>query len=60
LGGAFGLPRLMEGLLFDVSPTDPVTLAVTTLVLLAVAVVASATRAWRAAGVDPARILNAE
>ncbi len=60
LAGALALTQLLEGLLFEVSPTDPLTLALTTLVLLCVAGLASATPAWRAARVDPARILNAD
>jgi ABC-type lipoprotein release transport system permease subunit len=50
----------MSGLLFGVSPTDPVTFLGMALVLAAVAAAASAVPAWRAARVDPVRVLRAE
>lgn len=40
LVGAWALTRLMESQLFDVSSTDPATLLLTVMILLAVAVVA--------------------
>jgi len=52
--------RLMRALLYGVSPTDPATFAVVTLVLLAVAVLASAVPAMRAARVDPIVALREE
>ncbi len=58
--GAVGVTRLMSGLLFGVSPTDPVTFLGMALVLAAVAAAASAVPAWRAARVDPVRVLRAE
>ena len=50
--------RLLHGLLYGVSPTDPVTHCVTAMVLLAVAIVASWTAARRAAAVEPAEALR--
>ena len=57
---SFGLTRLMRGLLFGVSPTDPVTYILAAAGLIAVALLASALPARRAAGVDPMRALRAE
>jgi len=47
------LTRLMSSLLFGVSPTDPLTLTTISLVLVAVALLASYIPARRAAKVDP-------
>jgi predicted permease len=52
--------RLVRGLLYDVSPTDPATLAATAAVLLAVAFLASWLPARRAAAVHPAESLRAQ
>jgi putative ABC transport system permease protein len=60
LAGALLLTRFMEGLLFGVTRTDPGTLVITVLLLLAVAVLASAVPAWRASRVDPAQVLKAD
>ena len=59
---ALGLSRvltaLLSGLLFEVSPTDPVTFAAVPLVLLAVSLLACTVPAWRAARVDPLTALR--
>jgi ABC-type antimicrobial peptide transport system permease subunit len=60
LAGALALTRFMEGILFEVSPTDPRVLSLTAIVLLVVAGVASALPAWRASRVDPARVLKVD
>ncbi|HEY4130093.1 MAG TPA: ABC transporter permease [Gemmatimonadaceae bacterium] len=52
------LTRFLRELLYDVSPTDPLTLGTTSIVLLAVALVASWLPARRAAAVDPADALR--
>jgi predicted permease len=57
---AFFLTRLMEGLLFGVAPRDPMTFAVAVGALLAVAALASAVPALRAARVDPLEALRTE
>ncbi|HEY2897384.1 MAG TPA: ABC transporter permease [Gemmatimonadaceae bacterium] len=57
-GFALAATRLLRGLLYDVSPTDPLTLGVTCLGLLAMAGVASWVPARRAAAVDPSEALR--
>ena len=60
IAGALAAGRLLRGLLFGVSVTDPLTYAVVVGVLLAVAVVACWLPARRASAVDPAVSLRAE
>jgi putative ABC transport system permease protein len=62
LGSALALvgARLIRGLLFDVSPTDPVTFGVVAAGLLAVALLASYVPARRATRVDPVVALRGE
>jgi len=57
---ALGLTRLMAGLLFGVSPYDPVTLAVFSLLLACVALLANYVPARRAAMVEPMVALRYE
>ena len=57
---ALGFSRIMSGLLFGVTPLDPLTFALVPVVLLAVAVLASVVPARRAASVDPMVALRAE
>ena len=57
---ALGVTRLLGGLLYDVSPTDPLTLAGTCVALLAVSLAASWIPARRAAAMDPAAALRSE
>jgi ABC-type antimicrobial peptide transport system permease subunit len=52
--------RRLEGLLFGVSPRDPVALAGAVGLLLAIAMTAGALPALRAARTDPAVALQAE
>jgi putative ABC transport system permease protein len=60
LAGAFASGRLMRGLLFGVGTSDPVTLVVSAVVLLFVAMAACAFPALRAAKIDPLRTLRDE
>ena len=57
---ARALSRTMTGLLFDVSPADPRTYAVVTIVLVGVALCAAYVPARRAAGVDPMLALRSD
>jgi hypothetical protein len=58
--GAFILTRLMRSLLFEVSPTDPLTFALVALLLLIMAGLASYLPARRATRVDPTIALRYE
>ncbi|MGE5243679.1 MAG: ABC transporter permease [Betaproteobacteria bacterium] len=52
--------RLLRGLLFDVGPLDPTTLAGAVLVLALVALAAAAVPAWRASTVDPIEAMRVD
>ena len=60
LAGALALSRLVSSLLFRVSPTDPPTFATGMVVLTAVAILAAAIPARRAARTDPMLALRNE
>jgi putative ABC transport system permease protein len=60
LAASFLLTRLLSGLLFGVSATDPVILVGVCVFLIVVSVAATSFPAWRAARIDPIRILRAE
>jgi len=58
LAGALAVTRVLRGLLFGVSPTDPLTLGATCALLLAVALAASWLPARRAAALPPVEALR--
>jgi len=58
--GVFASTRVMKSLLFDVTPTDPVTIAAATLVMMVVVLVACYVPARRAIGIDPIQSLRYE
>ena len=60
LAGSTVLSRLLTGLLFQVTPLDPWSFAAAPLILLPAAIAASLAPAFRAASVDPARVLRQE
>jgi putative ABC transport system permease protein len=60
LGAALALSRLVRGLLYDVTATDPVTFVAVPALLLAVAAVASLVPALRAVRVSPLVALRSE
>jgi putative ABC transport system permease protein len=58
--GAAGVTRLIEGLLFDVEPTDVTTFVLVSLVMALAAALASLIPAVRATRIDPIEVLRAE
>jgi putative ABC transport system permease protein len=58
LVASFALTRFLSSLLYNISPTDPLTFAAVAVALIAVAVAASATPARRAMQIDPIRALR--
>jgi len=60
LAGAFGVGRLLQGLLIQTSSTDPVTLVSIVVLLVLVAMAACFVPARRAARLDPLAVLRCE
>ncbi len=60
LAGSFALSRVLQTLLFEVTPTDPVTLASVAAWMVAVSTIAAILPARRASRVDPTVALRYE
>ncbi len=60
LAGSFALTRLARGLLFEISPADPISLSVAVAVLALPALIACWQPSYRAAKIDPAVSLRYE
>ena len=60
IAGALALTRLLQALLYEVTPTDPLTFTAATLTLVGVAMAASLNPARRAMHVDPMTVLRHE
>jgi putative ABC transport system permease protein len=60
LAGALALTRVIQGLLFDIAPSDPLTLVLASVSLVLVALLASWLPARGAAKVDPIEALRCE
>jgi ABC-type lipoprotein release transport system permease subunit len=66
IGGVIGIgvtllaSRLVAGLLFEVSPADPLTFAAVLVMLVVVTAVSTFFPAWTASRIDPAKTLRAE
>jgi putative ABC transport system permease protein len=58
VGGAIAVTRLMGSLLFEIGPSDPLTLSLMATALMMVALIASYIPARRAAEVDPMAALR--
>lgn len=60
IAGAFAASSLLRSMLFGVSPFDPIVMLIAACVVFALAIVASALPARRAASIDPMKALRSE
>jgi putative ABC transport system permease protein len=60
LAGSFACARAVRGLLFEVSPNDPISLVAAVIVLVLLAAFAAWIPSYRAARVDPVIALRSE
>jgi ABC-type antimicrobial peptide transport system permease subunit len=56
--GAYGMGHVLKAWLYSVSPGDPVTLVVSVLILMSVALIAALGPVRRAVRVNPAEVLT--
>lgn len=59
LAGAFFLARFARGLLFEISPADPMTLTAIGFILVVVSAISAMLPGWRASRIDPILALRA-
>ncbi len=60
LAGSLAATRLVQTMLYDVNPSDPIVLAGVVVLLLMITLVACFVPAWRATRIDPVTALHAE
>jgi ABC-type antimicrobial peptide transport system permease subunit len=60
LGGAIGLARYIQAMLFATNPIDAATLLAVSILFVVVALAACFVPAWRAASIDPMSALRQE
>ena len=60
MAAALAATRYVKSLLYELKPTDPITLLAAMLLLLAVATIAVYIPARRAASIDPVEVLRCE
>ena len=58
VAGSIALARVLESMLFEITPTDPLTFLGVCLLLISVALLASYVPARRATNVDPMAVLR--
>lgn len=58
--GAIGLTRVLQKLLFEISPTDPLTFAAVGAIVSGLTIVACYVPACRAARIEPMKALRSE
>jgi predicted permease len=58
--GGVAATRLLQSLLYEVSPNDPLVITVVALLLVVISIAASVIPAWRATRIDPVMALRAE